>query len=281
MRVVQQGLSDRRYILFQDGVEQLGSEEFLCVSHVRSEPGWAFYDDSASQWISFIPRLDTDAVVAKVDFEYGLVGMYNFDGFIDGVHYGYVGNDLVFNSTVVSNMGTKVVSWGVSATYFCSLSSASVNRRRQLAPTVLNHRRLEALSDEAVLQIIVEVGLCDTHEFQWLGTCYPCAYTSCDSGYYLSPCDGLAVYDTSECVACTSADTCNATEFLYGTCDGTATIDGLACKACSECIDGLDASDGTPCDEACDNDPVFDNCPVEVHLLHRPPVHRGEKPRRG
>lgn len=92
---------------------------------------------------------------------------------------------------VLLMIGEDAVEWGVSGTYLCSLTSATLSRQRRLSlqsatesssSSHRSSRALEAIGDEAVLTLIVEVGLCDTHEFQWLGTCHACSFTSCDAG---------------------------------------------------------------------------------------------------
>ena len=88
----------------------------------------------------------------------------------------------------MSLVGIDAVEWGVSGTYLCSLASTTLSRQRRVLNSVTESssargRALEAIGDEAVLALIVEVGLCDSHEFQWLGTCHSCSLTACGAGY--------------------------------------------------------------------------------------------------
>jgi hypothetical protein len=218
-------------------------------------------------------------LLASLDFEYGaVVGMHNFDGEVKGLPYGYASSDLSFTASVDNSGPVSVITWSISGSYFCTLASTTVSHRRRRLTDLTGElggasgdtkegrrRRLPGVGDSSAVGVTIEVGLCNTHQFQWLGTCYDCAPTSCAAGQYLAACDGLTYFDSSECLACTTSTACAAGEFLFGTCDGTTTIDVQQCKPCAQCVAGsmLD-SQGKPCEETCDADPVYDNCPAEV-----------------
>lgn len=260
--------------MYNSGTEQKTAKEFLCVSHDASRSQWEYFDQDANTWVAFIPQQNDDVLIAELDFDFNAVlGMLNFDGNLDGLPYGYSSNDLIFNATADGSGNVPLLNWGVDGTFFCTLSSSTLNRRllqESFRENLFEDRLLEGVEDQSIIGIKIEVGLCNSHEFEWLGNCYSCELTSCDSGYYLSSCDGLSTYDSSECSLCTTSSSCASTQFLFGTCTGNTTIDVQQCKECSECVSGMVDSTGQPCEKNCDSDPIFSNCPSEVRIVSDP-----------
>lgn len=85
----------------------LDGQEYVCVTHAPDAGSWAYFNQTDSLWVSFVPEVGANVLIASVDFDEGAtITLFNFDGAVDAVAYGFGPNDLAFTSSATTLLGS-------------------------------------------------------------------------------------------------------------------------------------------------------------------------------
>ena len=93
--------------MYHEGLLALDSQEYVCVTHAPDAGAWAYFNQTDNLWVQFVPEVGANILIASLDFDEGAaISLFNFDGTVDAVMYGFGPNDLLITSSATMLSGS-------------------------------------------------------------------------------------------------------------------------------------------------------------------------------